>query len=62
MAEMQLSVTAEETNYLRQVLAWALKETKVEEHRTRTPSFREHIEHREELITSLLKKLGAAAK
>ncbi len=62
MAETQMTVNAEEKEYLRQVLEWALKETKVEEHRTRTPSFREHIVHREEVILALLKKLGGQGK
>jgi hypothetical protein len=35
-----------------------LKETRVEEHRTRTPSYREHILRQEDLIVSLLRKLG----
>jgi hypothetical protein len=62
MADTQVTITAEEQEYLRQVLEWALKETKIEEHRTRTPSFREHIVHREEVINSLLKKIGAQPK
>jgi hypothetical protein len=35
-----------------------LKEAQIEEHRTRTPSYREHVLHDESLITGLLRKLG----
>jgi hypothetical protein len=57
MAELQLAVTTEERDYLLDLLEMVLKETRVEEHRTRTPSYREHVIHREELILSLLGKL-----
>jgi hypothetical protein len=40
----------------------ALKETRVEEHRTRAPGFREHVLHREGLISALLTKLGQSVK
>ena len=62
MADTQLTLTAEEREYLVSLLENVLKETRVEEHRTRTPSFREHVLHREELIASLLGKLGKPAK
>jgi hypothetical protein len=39
------------------LLEAALKERQIEEHRTRTPSFREHILHSEEVIAALLAKL-----
>ena len=54
MAEFQLTVTAEERQYLLDHLAQTLKETRVEEHRTRTPSYREHVLHQEDLIQGLL--------
>jgi hypothetical protein len=57
MAELQLAVTTEERDYLVDLLETVLKETRVEEHRTRTPSYREHVVHREELILALLGKL-----
>jgi hypothetical protein len=58
MAEQQLTVTADEREFLVGFLNEALKEARVEEHRTRTPSFREHVLHREDLIAALLAKLG----
>jgi hypothetical protein len=38
-----------------------LKDTRVEEHRTRTLTYRNHILHRENLLASLLQKLGKAS-
>ena len=58
MAEVQLTLSAEERDYLVNLLENTLKETRVEEHRTRKPSYRQHVLHQEELITSLLRKLG----
>lgn len=57
----QLSLTAEERDVLADLLATALKNTQVEEHRTRAPGYREHIVRREEAIRSLLGKLGRPA-
>jgi hypothetical protein len=61
MTESQLPVTAEERQFLVGLLEVALKDTRVEEHRTRTPTYREHILHQEDLITRLLGKLGKPA-
>jgi hypothetical protein len=58
MAEQSMTVTAEEREFLVHFLATALKDAKIEEHRTKTMSFREHIVEREHLIESLLSKLG----
>jgi hypothetical protein len=58
MAESQLALTAEEHEYLVGLLEAVLKETRVEEHRTRTLSYREHVVHKENLIVALLNKLG----
>jgi hypothetical protein len=58
MAEQQLTLTAEEHAYLADLLANVLRDTRVEEHRTRTISYREHVLHREDLIKSILGKLG----
>jgi hypothetical protein len=58
MNELQLSLTAQERDYLAGLLEEMVKETRVEEHRTRTPSYREHIVHQKELIVGLLRKLG----
>jgi hypothetical protein len=59
MDERQLTLTAEEREYLVGLLNSVLKETRVEEHRTRTLSYREQIVHREDLISALLHKLGS---
>lgn len=56
--ELQLTLSAEEHQYLRELLERTLKNTRVEEHRTRTPSYRQHVLHEEDLIQGLLNKLG----
>jgi hypothetical protein len=58
MAESTLMVTQEEAAYLVELLEKTLKETRVEEHRTRAPGYREHVIQRENVIIGLLKKLG----
>ena len=60
MTEVQLNLSAQERQYLAELLQSELKETRVEEHRTRTPSYREHINQREDVIRALLDKLAAA--
>jgi hypothetical protein len=57
MAELQLTLTTEEREFLMDLLEVTLRDTRVEEHRTRTPSYREHVLHREDLIAALLSKL-----
>jgi hypothetical protein len=58
MADLQITLTSQESEYLIGVLETALKETRIEEHRTRTPSYRQHVQQHEVLLTGLLKKLG----
>jgi hypothetical protein len=58
MPDAQLTLTDTERAFLKELLDRVRKETLVEEHRTRTPSFREIVEKREEAINSLLAKLG----
>lgn len=58
MNEFDLTLSASERECLIEVLERALKETRVEEHRTRTPSYREHVVEREDIIKGLLSKLG----
>jgi hypothetical protein len=58
MTELQLTLTAGERQYLVDLLERVQKETRVEEHRTRTPSYRANVLHQEELIAGLLNKLG----
>jgi len=59
MADTQLTLTSDERTYLTQLLSTALKNHQVEEHRTRSPSYRENILEEERLIDQILKKLGA---
>ena len=58
MAESHLTLTAEERDYLVVLLEGVLKDKRVEEHRTRAPSYREVILNQERLIASVLEKLG----
>lgn len=58
MADTALMLTEEERKFLADFLEMCLKDTQVEEHRTRTISYRDHLLHREHLIGSLLQKLG----
>jgi hypothetical protein len=60
VADTQLTLNAEERDYLVQVLTTALKNHRIEEHRTRTPSYRENILKEEDLLARLLTKLGQA--
>jgi hypothetical protein len=61
MAETSLTLTVEEREFLVSLLQLAQKNALIEEHRTRAPSYREHVLHNEELIASVLKKLGQPA-
>jgi hypothetical protein len=58
MAESQLTLTTEERDYLVALLQTSLNERRVEEHRTRTPNYREHVLREESLIAGVLAKLG----
>jgi hypothetical protein len=60
MADLQITLTADERECLQGLLETILKDTRVEEHRTRAPSYRQHVVHQEELIASVLKKLQPA--
>jgi hypothetical protein len=60
MTELQLTLTAEEREYLVGLLETALRDTRIEEHRTRTPLYREHVLRQENLLKELLVKLGRA--
>lgn len=59
MTEILLALSPEECECLTGILETTLKNTRVEEHRTRTLSYREHIVHEENLVTGLLRKLEA---
>jgi hypothetical protein len=58
MAEYQLTLSTEERDFLADLLEKMLKDTRVEEHRTRSPSYRELIVKQENLITAILAKVG----
>jgi hypothetical protein len=58
MPDSQLTLTDEERQYLTDLLREVLKETRVEEHRTRTPLYRASVLHQETTIVNLLNKLG----
>lgn len=57
MAELLLKLSSEEREVLVQVLQQLLKEVRVEEHRTRTLTYRESVVEREKVIEQLLSKL-----
>ena len=57
MAEAQLTLSAEEHQYLVELLETTLRDTQIEEHRTRTPTYRKHVLHQEDVIQGLLGKL-----
>jgi hypothetical protein len=57
MAELQLTVTEKEREYLMGLLERALQDVRIEEHRTRTPLYREHVLQQENLIHELLNQL-----
>jgi hypothetical protein len=58
MGELQLALTAEEREFLVGLLENVLHDTRIEEHRTRAPSYRKLILNQEDRITGLLRKLG----
>jgi len=62
MADFQITLTAEERKFLVELLETTLKETRIEEHRTRAPSYREHILQKENLMLALQNKLQQPAK
>jgi hypothetical protein len=57
MYESQLSFSAAEREYLTAHLESVLKEKRIEEHRTRSPGYREHVLQEEAIIAGLLDKL-----
>ena len=61
MSDLQVTLSAEEREYLLNLLQTTLKSVRVEEHRTRTPLFREHVLQQEKLALGLLTKLQQPA-
>jgi hypothetical protein len=61
MGEIQLTLTAEEREYLAGLLETVLKTARIEEHRTRTPAYRKHVLEREDVIVGIMNKLNTTA-
>jgi hypothetical protein len=61
MTVHQVTFEPEEHRFLCDLLETVLKDTRVEEHRTRTPSYRTYVLQQEELIIGLLNKLRQPA-
>ena len=57
MGELTLNLTEDERAFLIDFFESALKETMVEEHRTRRPTYRETVMRQETMIEGLLGKL-----
>lgn len=55
--DSQIMLPAEERDFVVELLKDVVKEARVEEHRTRSPSYREHISLREEALSAVLQKL-----
>ena len=62
MADTQLTLTTQERECLVSLLESALKQARVEEHRTRAPTYRERVLQEEQAIVSVLGKLGRPAE
>lgn len=58
MNDFHMTLSEEERRLLGAILRQVLKEKRVEEHRTRTPSFRELVMAEEETIERVLVKLN----
>jgi hypothetical protein len=61
MSDFHLRLTQGERDFLVEHLQQVLKETLVEEHRTRNLSYREGVVEREELLRDLIAKLNQPA-
>jgi hypothetical protein len=61
MNPLHLNLSAEECAFLTEFLESALKDARIEGHRTRSPNYRKGVEEREAIISGLLAKLGEAA-
>jgi hypothetical protein len=59
MVQTELTLTEAERDYLAKLLETTLKSTLVEEHRTRSPNYREHVVAQEQMIRDILRKLQA---
>lgn len=57
MSEITLTLTNAERDYLVQLLERVLKDARIEEHRTRAPSYRQLVLEQEDILNGLLGKL-----
>ena len=57
MADIQITLTSDERQYLFRLVENAIGESRVEAHRTHTPEFRERVLEEQKLLRSLLSKL-----
>ncbi len=62
MPETTYKLTEAERAFLVELLQRTLKDARTEEHRTRTPTYREVVLRQEDVITAILNKLGQPAK
>jgi hypothetical protein len=60
MNEFQIVLSAEEKEVLAKLLEHEISQRLVEEHRTRSPSYREYIQHDESVLQGVLTKLNEA--
>lgn len=60
MSDVNVVLTQAERDCLTELLDESLKNTLLEEHRTRTPAYRDHVVQREQVIRSILGKLQSA--
>jgi len=61
MADIQITLSSDEKQYLLRTLQTAIGESRVEVHRTHTPDFRERVLDEEKLLRGLLAKLEKCA-
>ncbi|HXY36420.1 MAG TPA: hypothetical protein VEI07_19445 [Planctomycetaceae bacterium] len=61
MANIQITLTPEERQYLLRILENAIGESRVEAHRTHTPEFRERVHEEQTLLRGLVSKLEKSA-
>ena len=61
MSDLEVMLSAEERDYLLELLETTLTNMRVEEHRTRAPRFRELVLEQEKLVLGLENKLRQPA-
>jgi hypothetical protein len=61
-SEVVLRLNGEEAGQLLNLLEQNLKETELEVHRTDALEYKEHVQHREDLLRVLVKKLRGGSR